>query len=130
MGEKMVTSSNLHEFLSKGKRLLGLSKDEDVYAVLEDDGTEVDEEEYFSLLADESILMILLSDQIWSPTISLKGNCIFDSTTNVLTSGQLASALMEHIKRVTLDNQEESRSPCKKKDGDGLNVDFVTEDTN
>ena len=50
--------------------LLGLSDHEEVYAVLEDDGTEVDEEEYFQLLPDETLLMILSSQQIWSPSIS------------------------------------------------------------
>ena len=44
-----------------------------MYAVLEEDGTEVDEDEYFMLLPDDTTLMILTSDQIWSPAISLKG---------------------------------------------------------
>ena len=44
-----------------------------MYAVLEEDGTEVDEDEYFMLLPDETLLMILTSDQVWSPTISIKG---------------------------------------------------------
>ena len=33
-----------------GRESLGYSDDEDVYAVLEEDGTEVDEEEYFMML--------------------------------------------------------------------------------
>ena len=44
-----------------------------VYVVLEDDGTEVDEEEYFQLLPDKSQMMILAEDQIWSPNFSLQG---------------------------------------------------------
>ena len=35
---------------SSGRESLGYSEDEDVYAVLEEDGTEVDEEEYFMML--------------------------------------------------------------------------------
>ena len=56
-----------------GRVFLGLNKHEEVYAVLEDDGTEVDEEEYFLLLPEDTVLMILSSEQLWSPTISLKG---------------------------------------------------------
>ena len=36
--------------LWSGRESLGYSDDEDVYAVLEEDGTEVDEEEYFMML--------------------------------------------------------------------------------
>ena len=30
-------------------------------------------------------------------------SCIFDSSTNVFTTGQLTAALMEHIQKVTLE---------------------------
>jgi len=128
--QKIVTATNLIEFLRKGKNFLGLSQDEEVYAVLDDDGTEVDDEEYFLLLPDDAVLMVLSSDQIWSPTINIKGSCIFDSTTNTFTSGQLATALMEHIKRATLGMHEKNTSPCKKKEGGDLHVTFVTQNTN
>ena len=36
-------------FAAAGKESLGYCEDEEVYAVLEEDGTEVDEEEYFSV---------------------------------------------------------------------------------
>ena len=45
----------------------------EVYTVLEDDGTEVDEEEYFQLLPERSVLMVLSAEQIWSPNFSLQG---------------------------------------------------------
>ena len=88
-----------------------------MYAVLEQDGTEVDEEEYFQLLPETQILMILTREQIWSPNLSLHGynktrliscfinsfvlnsrSCIFDSSTSIFTTGQLTEALMEHMK--------------------------------
>ena len=62
-----------NSLFSKGRLLFGLSEHEEVYAVLEEDGTEVDEEEYFQLLPDETLLMILSSQQIWSPNISFQG---------------------------------------------------------
>jgi len=39
----------------------------DVYLVLEEDGTEVDDEEYFQTLERNTMLMLLLKDDIWSP---------------------------------------------------------------
>jgi hypothetical protein len=85
--ETVITSPNLLDFLEKGiclsekfvitfslgRLFLGLIDHEEVYAVLEDDGTEVDEEEYFQLLPDETLLMMLSSQQIWSPDISFQG---------------------------------------------------------
>ena len=56
---------------------MGLSEQTDVYAVLEDDGTEVDEEEYFQLLPDKALLMVLTGDQIWTPNFSLQGYKIY-----------------------------------------------------
>lgn len=71
-----------------GRQFLGLSEKDSVYAVLEDDGTEVDEEviidynssiiilifeEYFQLLPESQILMILSGEQNWTPNFSLPG---------------------------------------------------------
>ena len=77
-----------------------------MYAVLEQDGTEVDEEEYFQLLPETQILMILTREQIWSPNLSLHGSCIFDSSTSIFTTAQLTEALMEHMK-ATMDMKKE-----------------------
>ena len=38
----------------------------EVYLVLEEDGTEVDDEEYFQTIEGNSMLMLLLKDDIWS----------------------------------------------------------------
>ena len=56
-------------YLPTGKKYFGL---DDVYIVLEDDGTEVDEEEYFQMLPDKSLLMILAGDQIWTPSFTIQ----------------------------------------------------------
>ena len=38
-----------------------------MYLVLEEDGTEVDDEEYFQSLPDNTRLMLLLEQDFWSP---------------------------------------------------------------
>lgn len=35
--------------------------------MIEEDGTEVDDEEYFSTLADNTVFMLLFKEDIWSP---------------------------------------------------------------
>ena len=39
----------------------------EVYLVLEEDGTEVDDEEYFQTIEANTLLMLLSKDDIWSP---------------------------------------------------------------
>ena len=46
---------------------LGYDNRQDVYLVLEEDGTEVDDEEYFQSLPDNTRLMLLHHQDIWSP---------------------------------------------------------------
>ena len=59
--------------LVAGKESVGYSDDEEVYAVLEEDGTEVDEEEYFQLLPSRTCLIVLSTRESWSPIDSLQG---------------------------------------------------------
>ena len=56
-----------------GKETVGYSEDEEVYAVLEEDGTEVDEEEYFHLLPARTRLIVMSCKEIWSPLDSMQG---------------------------------------------------------
>ena len=39
----------------------------EVYLVLEEDGTEVDDEEYFQTIEGNTMIMLLSKDDIWSP---------------------------------------------------------------
>ncbi len=41
--------------------------DKQVYVVLEEDGTEVDEEEYFQTLPENTLLMLLHVGDRWTP---------------------------------------------------------------
>jgi len=57
--EKILNCDNLEDFLIQGKESLGYGDDEEVYAVLEEDGTEVDEEEYFQFIPDRTLLIVM-----------------------------------------------------------------------
>ena len=45
----------------------GINEWVEVFLVLEEDGTEVDEEEYFQTMKENTMLMLLLRDDIWTP---------------------------------------------------------------
>ena len=57
--KKGVMAASLEEFVGRGKEKLGYSTNTEVYAVLEEDGTEVDEDDYFQTLSNNTILMLL-----------------------------------------------------------------------
>ena len=69
----LTSQKHLKYILFAGKESVGYSEDEDVYAVLEEDGTEVDEEEYFQLLPPRTRLIVLSCKEIWSPMDSMQG---------------------------------------------------------
>ena len=75
MQPRYVVLSNIHStnLYVPGKDSVGYSEEEEVYAVLEDDGTEVDEEEYFQLLPSRTRLIVLSTREIWSPMDSMEG---------------------------------------------------------
>ncbi len=54
-------------FIFTGKEKLNYPLDKIVYVVLEEDGTEVDEEEYFQTLPDNTLLMLLHIGDKWTP---------------------------------------------------------------
>ena len=59
--------STYEEFHRKGREKLGLGKVEPVRVVLEMDGTQVDDGEYFQTLPENSIFLFLRSGEIWRP---------------------------------------------------------------
>ena len=54
-------------FLISAKDKFGINDWIEAFLVLEEDGTEVDEEEYFLTMKDNTILMLLHKDDIWTP---------------------------------------------------------------
>ena len=65
---KALVVSTYEEFQRKGREKLGLSSEEPVCIVLEGDGTQVDDGEYFQTLPENSIYMFLRSGESWHPT--------------------------------------------------------------
>ncbi|XP_011862912.1 PREDICTED: DNA fragmentation factor subunit alpha-like [Vollenhovia emeryi] len=62
---KGITASSLKELTSIARNRLALPVDADLTIVLEQDGTEVDDEEYFATLERNTSLMVLHGDQKW-----------------------------------------------------------------
>lgn len=64
---KGIVAKSLKDLREKAMEKFGYADDQEVYLVLEEDGTELDDEEYFQSLPDNSRLMLLLHHDIWSP---------------------------------------------------------------
>ncbi|KAJ8927820.1 hypothetical protein NQ314_019702 [Rhamnusium bicolor] len=62
---KGVVASSLEDLTSKVLEKLNIGGD--ITVVLETDGTEIDDEEYFGTLDPNTSLMVLTSDQSWLP---------------------------------------------------------------
>ncbi|KOC67740.1 hypothetical protein WH47_11141 [Habropoda laboriosa] len=60
--------SSLEEAASSGKEKLGVPQNENVSLVLESDGTQVEDGEYFKTLANNTILLLLRHGERWFPT--------------------------------------------------------------
>lgn len=100
--KKSLIASNLSELLEKGRAKLGLSGG-DAHVVLEADGTEVDEEDYFSFLNSDATLMLLTPCQKWRPA-GLEETSGKDEPDTAVSSGvslQLKHLLVSLKKDVT-----------------------------
>lgn len=66
---KGVVACSLRELTSKVVEKMSISPDkaENITVVLETDGTEIDDEEYFATLEAHTSLMILTKDERWNP---------------------------------------------------------------
>jgi len=65
--KKGVMASSLDEFILSSRRKLSYPLEKQLVVVLEEDGTEVDEDDYFQTLETNTTLMLLYSDDKWSP---------------------------------------------------------------
>ncbi|KAK2588734.1 hypothetical protein KPH14_001622 [Odynerus spinipes] len=62
---KGITASSLKDLTNIARNRLALPPDANLTIVLEQDGTEVDDEEYFATLERNTSLMVLYGDQKW-----------------------------------------------------------------
>ncbi|XP_044018597.1 TPR-containing protein DDB_G0280363 isoform X2 [Aphidius gifuensis] len=65
---KGLVVSNFEELLHRGKEKLGVPSVENVSLVLESDGTQVEDGEYFKTLSNNTILLLLRHGERWCPT--------------------------------------------------------------
>ncbi|XP_076459061.1 DNA fragmentation factor subunit alpha-like isoform X2 [Babylonia areolata] len=65
--KKSLVAGTLSELIQKGCEKLGLPYNNEIRVVLEADGTEVDEEDYFSFLNSDTTFMLLCTREIWRP---------------------------------------------------------------
>ncbi|KDR23385.1 DNA fragmentation factor subunit alpha-like isoform X1 [Zootermopsis nevadensis] len=64
---KGVVAATLQDLIIRARNKMDLPRDIPVKIVLEQDGTEVDDDEYFSTMERNTTLMILINDQKWLP---------------------------------------------------------------
>ena len=70
--------------------------------MLEEDGTEVDEEEYFQLIPHRTCLIVMSRKESWSPVDTWQGTADQDPSTR-LECENLAAALFQHLIKVQVE---------------------------
>lgn len=97
--QKNVAADSLEQLIQQGRDIFSYQDEDEVYLVLEEDGTEVDDEEYFQTLPEFTVLMLLDNlKEIWAPTLGDFEN----EPRGTLSARKLAKALLEHIRASTL----------------------------
>ncbi|XP_032673477.1 DNA fragmentation factor subunit alpha-like [Odontomachus brunneus] len=89
---KGITASSLKDLTNIARSRLALPVDADLTIVLEQDGTEVDDEEYFATLERNTSLMVLHGDQKWIAAGSSKATSryiVVDDVDNVEGSSRI-----------------------------------------
>ena len=64
--KKGLMASSFEEFVKTSKMKLNYPEDKNVVVVLEEDGTEVDDDDYFQTLTPNTVLMLLYEGDLWS----------------------------------------------------------------
>jgi DNA fragmentation factor alpha subunit len=62
-----LTASSLDQLEERSRAKLDIDMDLRVRVVLEEDGTEIDDDDYFSTLEPHTTLMILVHEERWTP---------------------------------------------------------------
>nr|XP_022343428.1 DNA fragmentation factor subunit alpha-like [Crassostrea virginica] len=109
--KKGIVAASLEDLLRKGKGLLGIPVAEEVAAVLEEDGTEISDEDYFAFIRHNTTIMLLRQGQKWLPVGTDFGDDEVDNiNSNMELSDrqkQLIAGLQKNITRIiTLSNDD------------------------
>lgn len=62
-----LTASSLIDLISRAKVKFHIELDQYIRIVLENDGTEIDDNDYFNTLEPDTTLMILVEEEKWTP---------------------------------------------------------------
>ncbi|XP_059145091.1 DNA fragmentation factor subunit alpha-like [Physella acuta] len=103
---KSITAATLNELISRGCQKLGLESSK-LKVVLEQDGTEVDEEDYFAFLQPNTVLMFLVDGEKWRPCdkqIVIEQDVTDGEADDVEQVSQLIKNNLSHI--IMLSNQQ------------------------
>ena len=92
--KKGLMAGTLEELIRSGKEKLSYREEQGVIVVLEEDGTEVDEEDYFQTLEDNTELILLHSGERWSPFVSQD---VTDTGSTPEASQRLISILLRWV---------------------------------
>lgn len=92
-----VVAKSLEDIKSKAQDKLSKTSDK-IKVVLESDGTEIDEEDYFNTLENNTTLMVLFDDEKWTLVRQLVDTV--DGTSHPLT--ELLAMLQQDIGQVSL----------------------------
>lgn len=92
--KKGLMAGTLEELIRSGKEKLSYLAEQEVIVVLEEDGTEVDEEDYFQTLEENTELILLHSGERWSPFVS---HDVTDSGDTPEASQRLISILLRYV---------------------------------
>lgn len=69
-GKKGIMAGSYTEVLEKGKQKFNYPDNQEVELVLDEDGTEIDDDDYLLSLPDNTTLVILHKGDRWSPLVS------------------------------------------------------------
>lgn len=69
--KQTIVAGSLRELIERGKISLACN-DDDITIVLEEDGTEVDEEDYFKMLPTNTVFLLLKSGEKWQPDLQVQ----------------------------------------------------------
>lgn len=101
--KKGITASTLADLISKGSEKLGYTAP-GCQCVLESDGTQVEDEEYFRFIADNTVLQLLQPHEVWLPPTA--PTCTYNSHGDELDGGggvvQLIQQLVANPQQVLL----------------------------
>lgn len=118
-----VTAKSLEDLIKKGREKLQIGEGEEVAVVLEDDGTVVDSESFFSKLPQQTVFIFLLEGEQWRGA----GDLIYDALSR-LHSTTRRTELADQIREMMTDEKAPEKIAVMSQYLDMLSTDPDTEE--